>query len=47
MQTAHLSVKIHLFEINIGHLGDLCRSDERILMGGGGGGGLFFFFAHF
>ncbi len=34
MQTPHLSVKTHLFEIKIGHLRDLCRSDEK----------LFFFF---
>ncbi len=35
MQTAHLSMKTHLFEIKMGHLRDLCRSDEKVFWLGG------------
>ncbi len=33
MQTLHLLVKTHLFEIKIGHLRDLCRkSNEKVFL---------------
>ncbi len=38
MQTPHLSVTIHFFEIKIGHLWDLLRSNEKVFIWEGGGG---------